>query len=168
MKLPLPLFACIVVALGGCQTAPRSGSDESAYYSSYRAKPASAAVAPAAVVQAPKAVVPSPLTRVVYFEFDKAVLQPQYFEVVKQHAEYMRNDSGRRVTLEGHADQRGGVEYNLALGQRRSHAVQKALTSLGVPDGRIEAISYGEERPASNLKTEEGYRLNRRVEFSYR
>lgn len=168
MKLPLPLFACVAIVLGGCQSAPRSGADESAYYSVYRAK-APAAVAPAAVVtQSPKAAMSAPTSRVVYFEFDKSVVRPQYFDVVKQHAEYMRSGGSQRVTLEGHADERGGVEYNLALGQRRSQAVQRALTSMGVPEGRIESISYGEERPASNLKNEEGYRLNRRVEFNYR
>ena len=73
-----------------------------------------------------------------------------------------------RARLEGHTDSRGGREYNLALGQRRAEAVQRALTQLGVPAERLEAISWGMEKPASLANTEEGYQLNRRAEFSYR
>ncbi|MCY1539182.1 Outer membrane protein P6 [compost metagenome] len=70
--------------------------------------------------------------------------------------------------IEGHTDLRGGREYNLALGQRRAEAVQRMLTQMGVPGERIEAVSWGIEKPASLATTEEGHQLNRRAEFSYR
>jgi len=87
---------------------------------------------------------------------------------VEAHASYLRNRPQSKVVIEGHTDQRGGREYNLALGQRRADSVQRALTQLGVPAERIEAISWGLEKPASLETTEEGYQLNRRAEFSYR
>src|SRR5690606_37713792 len=111
---------------------------------------------------------PVGVPRIVYFDFDKYNIRPQDRSVVEAHASYMRNRPTSRVVIEGHTDSRGGREYNLALGQRRSEAVQRALTQLGVPAERIEAISWGIEKPASLDNTEEGYQLNRRAEFSYR
>jgi peptidoglycan-associated lipoprotein len=72
------------------------------------------------------------------------------------------------VSIEGHTDERGGREYNLALGQKRAEAVRKALTLLGVPDGQLEAVSYGKEKPAVVGSTEAAMEKNRRAEISYR
>jgi peptidoglycan-associated lipoprotein len=92
---------------------------------------------------------PAGVSKIVYFDFDKYNIRPQDREIVEAHASYMRNRTSSRVVIEGNTDQRGGREYNLALGQRRADSVQRALTQLGVPAERIEAISWGTEKPAS-------------------
>lgn len=158
-----------IVALGaalvGC-AAPKSGRDDATYYYSNKATTAVAKVEPAP--PAPVQNGPAGVPKIVYFDFDKYNIRPQDRQIVEAHASYMRNRSASRVVIEGNTDQRGGREYNLALGQRRAESVQRALTQLGVPAERIEAISWGTEKPASLATTEEGYQLNRRAEFSYR
>ncbi|MBN8752555.1 MULTISPECIES: peptidoglycan-associated lipoprotein Pal [Variovorax] len=158
-----------IVALGatlvGC-AAPKTGRDDATYYYSNKAASAVPKVEPApppAVQNGPEGV-----SKIVYFDFDKYNIKSEYVKIVEAHASYMRNRTSSRVVIEGNTDQRGGREYNLALGQRRADAVQRALTQLGVPAERIEAISWGTEKPASLATTEEGYQLNRRAEFSYR
>ncbi|MGJ7614890.1 MULTISPECIES: peptidoglycan-associated lipoprotein Pal [unclassified Variovorax] len=161
--------ALAIVALGaalvGC-VAPKSGRDDATYYYSNKAKSAVAKVEPAPPPPAQNG--PAGVSKIVYFDFDKYNIRPQDRQIVEAHASYMRNRSASRVVIEGNTDQRGGREYNLALGQRRAESVQRALTQLGVPAERVEAISWGTEKPASLATTEEGYQLNRRAEFSYR
>ena len=158
-----------IVALGailvGC-AAPKTGRDDATYYYSNKATSAVPRVEPAAPPPAQNG--PAGVSKIVYFDFDKYNIKPEYMKIVEAHASYMRNRTSSRVVIEGNTDQRGGREYNLALGQRRADAVQRALTQLGVPAERIEAISWGTEKPASLATTEEGYQLNRRAEFSYR
>ena len=88
--------------------------------------------------------------------------------MIEAHAKFIRSDKNRKVSIEGHTDERGGREYNLALGQKRAEAVRKALTLLGVPDGQLEAVSYGKEKPAVVGSTEAVMEKNRRAEISYR
>ena len=158
-----------IVALGavlvGC-AAPKTGRDDATYYYSNKAATAVPKVEPAPPPPVQNG--PAGVPKIVYFDFDKYNIRPADRNVVEAHASFMRNRPQSRVVIEGHTDQRGGREYNLALGQRRADAVQRALTQLGVPAERIEAISWGLEKPASNETTEEGYQLNRRAEFSYR
>ena len=162
------LVALVAAAavLAGC-TMPKSGSDDATYY--YSNKGASA-VAPVRPMPTPvvNQAGPQGVARIVYFDFDKYVVKPEYRGVVEAHANFLKSRRGAKVTLEGHTDERGGREYNLALGQRRAEAVRNALTVLGVPDSQIDPISWGVEKPASLEKTEQGYQLNRRVEFTYR
>ena len=161
------LVALVAAAvLAGCSM-PKSGSDDATYY--YSNKGASA-VAPVRPMPTPVVNQPGPqgVARIVYFDFDKYVVKPEYRSVVEAHANFLKSRRGAKVTLEGHTDERGGREYNLALGQRRAEAVRNALTVLGVPDNQIDPISWGVEKPASLDKTEQGYQLNRRVEFTYR
>ena len=108
------------------------------------------------------------LRQPVYFDYDSFVVQPQYAATVETHAAYLKADAKRRVSLEGHTDERGGREYNLALGQKRAEAVRRALSLLGVSDAQVEAVSFGEEKPAMTGQDEGAYAKNRRVEFSYR
>jgi peptidoglycan-associated lipoprotein len=111
----------------------------------------------------------APLERVIYFDFDSFVITTsQYRGVIAENAAYLKADRTRQVTLEGHTDSRGSREYNLALGQKRAETVQNALQILGVSPNQIEAISYGEERPADTEQNELAWSLNRRVIFSYR
>ena len=106
--------------------------------------------------------------RVVYFDFDSFAIRPEFQTVIESHAKYIRADKSRRVVIEGHTDERGGREYNLALGQKRSEAVRKALSLLGVPEGQLEAVSFGKEKPAMQGTTEAAMQKNRRAEISYR
>ena len=107
------------------------------------------------------------MSQVVYFDFDSFVVRTDDRQVVEAHARFLQANKNRRVTLEGNTDDRGGREYNLALGQKRSEAVRRSLNLLGVGDGQIEAISYGEEKPAAGGASEDAYSKNRRVEFKY-
>jgi peptidoglycan-associated lipoprotein len=113
-------------------------------------------------------VVAAPDTRVIYFDFDSYTVRPEFQSVLEAHARFMKADNTKKVNLEGHADERGGREYNLALGQRRSEAVLRALTLLGASDAQLDAVSFGEEKPAVNGSTEDAYSKNRRVEITYK
>jgi peptidoglycan-associated lipoprotein len=95
------------------------------------------------------------------------VVKPEFQSVLEAHARFLRGN-GRNVVIEGHTDERGGREYNLALGQRRSEAVRRALGLLGVPDNRIEAVSFGKEKPAAQGNDEDAFARNRRAEIAYR
>jgi peptidoglycan-associated lipoprotein len=158
-----------VVALGAslaaCGTGPKSGREDATYYYSNKAAPV-ARVEPAPA--APPMQNSPAVSKIVYFDFDKYEVKPQYRSIVEAHAGFLRNQPSSKVVIEGHTDLRGGREYNLALAQRRAESVQRALTQLGVPGERIEAVSWGIEKPASLETTEEGHQLNRRAEFSYR
>lgn len=101
-----------------------------------------------------------------YFEFDSAVLKPEARAALIAHAENIRNTSAS-VRLEGHADERGSREYNMALGERRANAVRDFLVLQGVSPGAIETVSYGEERPAQTGSSEYAWSQNRRVELQY-
>ena len=105
--------------------------------------------------------------RVVYFDFDKSDIKPEFRDILNAHAEYLANHADVSVTLEGHCDERGTREYNIALGERRANAVQRMLTLQGVAASQINTISYGEERPAALGHDEDAWALNRRVEFIY-
>ncbi len=107
-------------------------------------------------------------TRVVYFDYDSFVIRTEFQSVIDAHAKYIRADKSRKVVIEGHTDERGGREYNLALGQKRAEAVRKALSLLGVPEAQLEAVSFGKEKPAVAGGTEAAMEKNRRAEISYR
>lgn len=102
--------------------------------------------------------------KAVHFDFDEATLTPQAQEQLKRNAEWLRENSNTRVTVEGHCDERGTNEYNLGLGERRARSVQNYLRALGVEASRMESISYGEERPAELGSNEAAWAKNRRVE----
>ena len=119
-------------------------------------------VAPTGEVQ------PDQLARVVYFDYDSFVVKPEFTAMLEANARYLKADAQRRVSLEGHTDERGGREYNLALGQKRAEAVRRALSLLGVSEQQAEPVSFGEETPAANGFTEADFAKNRRVEFTYR
>lgn len=107
-------------------------------------------------------------TRVVYFDYDSAAIRAEFQSVVEAHARFLKADKSKKVALEGHTDERGGREYNLALGQRRAEAVRRALVLLGVAENQLEAVSFGKEKPAVQGSTESAMEKNRRVEISYR
>ncbi len=103
----------------------------------------------------------------VYFEFDSSAIDAESRAIIEQHAAYLSANPGTKIRLEGHADERGTREYNLALGERRGDAVERMLRILGINADRLTTISYGEERPVAMGHEETSWRLNRRVEFAY-
>lgn len=106
--------------------------------------------------------------KTVYFDYDSFAIRSEFQATLEAHAKYLKADKTRKVNIEGHTDERGGREYNLALGQKRAEAVRKALLLQGVADVQMEAISYGKEKPAALGNTEAALEKNRRAEFSYR
>jgi peptidoglycan-associated lipoprotein len=102
---------------------------------------------------------------VVYFDFDSSEIRAEFAGVISTQARRLTADPGQRVRLEGHTDERGSREYNIALGERRAQAVRRALMLQGVADAQVVTVSYGEERPAAEGADEGAYSKNRRVEF---
>ena len=111
---------------------------------------------------------PVGVARIIYFDFDSYTVKPEFQSLLEAHARYLKASPSRKVMLEGHTDDRGGREYNLALGQKRAEAVRRALALLGVPDTQMEAVSFGKEKPAVQGNNESAFAQNRRVELSYR
>lgn len=105
--------------------------------------------------------------RVIYFEFNSSVVKSEYQDVLAAHAENIAGHSDISVVLEGHADERGTREYNIALGERRAKAIQQLLTLQGVAHKQLQVISFGEERPVAPGHDESAWTLNRRVELLY-
>jgi peptidoglycan-associated lipoprotein len=111
---------------------------------------------------------PLGVARVVYFDYDSYVIKPEFQSLIEAHSRFIKATPNRKVMIEGHTDERGGREYNLALGQKRAEAVRRSLGLLGVPDSQVEAVSFGKEKPAAQGGTEAVHAQNRRAELSYR
>jgi len=110
----------------------------------------------------------SPLSkRVIYFAFDSSEVTPESRDLIAAHAGYLAQNPEVSVVLEGHADESGSREYNLALGERRAKAVERLMTLQGVSARQLQVISFGEERPVAFAHDESAWRLNRRVELLY-
>jgi peptidoglycan-associated lipoprotein len=107
------------------------------------------------------------LGMIIYFDYDRAEIKPEYVSVVAAHARFLNGNASRKVRLEGHADERGSREYNIGLGERRAQAVRRALLLQGVTEAQITTVSYGEERPAAAGNDETAYGRNRRVQIGY-
>ncbi len=105
--------------------------------------------------------------RVIYFDFDKSTVRPEYRGIVSAHAAYAASNPSSRITLEGHADERGTREYNLGLGERRGNAVSGLMSAQGARGSQATVVSYGEERPTCRVSEEDCWSMNRRVEIVY-
>ena len=110
----------------------------------------------------------SNLPRVVYFDYDSYVVKDEFKPVIEVNAKALSTDRKRKVAVEGHTDERGSSEYNLALGQRRAESVVKSLTLLGADTNQLEPVSFGKERPAVQGSDESAYAKNRRAELATR
>ncbi len=111
---------------------------------------------------------PADMARIVYFDYDSFEVRQEFTGALEANAAFLKANPSRRVALEGHTDERGGREYNLALGQKRAEAVRRAMQLLGVSESQMEAVSFGEEKPAVYGFDESAFAQNRRVEITYR
>jgi peptidoglycan-associated lipoprotein len=138
--------------------------------------PPSPAPAPVAKVEAPAPQPVDPLNdptgalakRSVYFDFDKSLIRSEYQPLIETHGRYLVEHGSRQIRIEGNCDERGGREYNLALGQRRADAVRERMELVGVPAARIETISLGKEKPKATGHDEAAWVENRRADIVYR
>jgi len=105
--------------------------------------------------------------RSVYFDYDSFVVREDGKPVVANHSGYLTKNTNRKVLIQGNTDERGGTEYNLALGQKRAEAVRRAMAALGVSDNQMEAVSLGEEKPKAMGSNEEAWAQNRRADIVY-
>jgi peptidoglycan-associated lipoprotein len=105
--------------------------------------------------------------RSIYFEYDSFSVKDEYKPVIQAHAKFLVENAGAKAYLQGHTDERGSREYNLALGQKRADAVRRIMTVLGVKDNQIESVSYGEEKPKNPGNDESAWAQNRRADIVY-
>ena len=177
------LAVAIALALAGCTTVPEEDraapSVESRDIPSGAAPSAQASAAPRAGVPGAMTRTPSPSPttgkaagglpgqRAVYFDYDQFDVKPEYRPLIEAHARYLREHGEAKTLIQGHADERGSREYNVALGQRRAESVKKMLTLLGASEKQIEAVSLGEEKPACAQSSETCWSQNRRGQFLY-
>jgi len=170
------IFTALAAALviGGCATSGSDSASKTGTTDTQSSTTSSAAPAPA---PAPSSQLSgrssgsrtgSPTARSVYYEFDKADLSAEDRRLVEANARYLRQHPETKVRIEGNADERGSAEYNLALGQRRAEGVAKALRAGGVTEDRLEAVSYGKEKPKADGHDEKSWAENRRSDINYR
>lgn len=157
--IPILLAALVAFAVG-CSTTPEPVEEpmDSEFRDASPTPPPSSSVRDTTVQNRSISIAP------VYFDLDKSVIKPEYESILQSAAGVLR-DTGASVTIEGHTDERGSEEYNLALGERRANSVRRYLLDLGVSSGQLTTVSYGEARPAVNGTGETVWQLNRRVEF---
>ena len=105
--------------------------------------------------------------RTIFFEYDSSQVKQEYIQVISAHAQYLVAHPGRRMVLEGHADERGSREYNIALGEQRGNAIARMMAGQGVSRSQLEVVSYGEEKPTVDGHSSEVWQQNRRVELVY-
>jgi peptidoglycan-associated lipoprotein len=179
------LLGATLVLLAACDTAPKlneagagapvesrnplgsagPASPTTASNASPGATPQSAVTTVDLARSAAAAAATLPTQRVVYFDFDSFAIKDDYKGLIDSYARALQANKSRKLSVEGHTDERGGREYNLALGQKRAAAVVHALTLLGASDAQLEAVSFGEERPAAQGNDEAAWAKNRRAEL---
>jgi len=171
------LAASVAVVLSGCGSAvkldnapveDRSVTSTAPIADTSKNNVAKTTVAPVETAKPSQDSALNASSRIVYFDYDSYVIKPEFQAVIETHARFIKADKTKKVAIEGHTDERGGREYNLALGQKRSEVVRRALTLLGVADSQLEAVSFGKEKPAVSGNTEAAWEKNRRAEISYR
>lgn len=171
----LILFAAVVLAACGstvplsdvpvtdATSKPVSGADGGANGSGVKGN----GVAPVDLGAGSTSVISPSEPRVVYFDYDSYVIKPEFQSVIAAHARFVKAQPGRKLAIEGHTDETGGREYNLALGQKRADAVRDALAILGVSQTQMESVSFGKEKPAVAGNDEAAFSKNRRAEIRY-
>jgi len=170
MKKLMLTMACVLLA--ACSTTVKKAEETTQMRPAEVAKSVPATASPVAQGESEAAkqarLIQELAKKSVYFDYDEFIIKPQFQDAVQQHAGLIKKSANDKVMLEGNADERGSTEYNLALGQKRAEAVRKSLVILGVPDSRLEAISYGEEKPRKTCHEEICWQENRRVDFVHK
>ena len=105
--------------------------------------------------------------RSIYFDYDSYAVKDEYRSTIDANGKFLNANKGRKVIIQGNTDERGGSEYNLALGQKRAEAVRRQLALVGVPEAQMEAVSLGKEKPRATTHDEAGWAENRRADFVY-
>lgn len=164
------LAVTLLISLGGCGCFYQQVKGETPAPPAPEAKvtpPEEKPVVP--VVEAPKPPPEAPAPVIVFkdihFDFDKYNIRSGDAEILKENAEWFKNNPGKRVRIEGHCDERGSVEYNLVLGQKRADSAKAFLVNLGIDPNLLETVSYGKERPIDPGHNEEAWAKNRRAHF---
>lgn len=155
----------LAIGLVGCASSPK---DEAAAQAAVTPKAAMASTPSAAELEARqlKEAAEKLAGKSIYFDYDNFTIKTEYNALLQQQAELLKRYPKLGVSLEGNTDERGSSEYNLSLGQKRAEAVRKALTILGVPEAKVEAVSFGKEKPKADCPEEKCWSQNRRVDFS--
>ncbi|MBU6285519.1 MAG: peptidoglycan-associated lipoprotein Pal [Betaproteobacteria bacterium] len=183
----LALLAAVSLTLGACSSVPldeqkaapidnRAAAGDASPSAQAAPEPAArSAIAPVQATSSATTGLPAALSdpsspvfrKIVYFDFDSFEIREEFRGLIQAHANFLQTNKQLRVALQGHTDERGTREYNLALGQKRAEAVRKALVTLGVADSQLEAVSLGEEKPMNQGTDEAAYAQNRRAELVY-
>lgn len=173
MRKPLIALVFVLAGLAGCSSgvklneAPVEDRSPSSANAAGVGAGQAGGVASVSAERSAAGIGPVGTPHVVYFDYDSFVIRAEAKPIIESHARFLQANKQRKASLEGHTDERGGREYNLALGQKRAEAVQRALVLLGVPEQQVEAVSYGKEKPAEEGANEAAWAKNRRVEFKY-
>jgi peptidoglycan-associated lipoprotein len=174
--LPVLLIVVLSLGLGGCPkkptTVPDAGADTTAPRDGDTSSGSGGQVGvgqdlPGAAGIGAEGAAPAGLENVIYFDFDQSEIRPEYAALITGHAKHLAAAGSTRVRLEGHTDERGSREYNIALAERRAQAVRRALMLQGASEGQLTTVSYGEERPATEGADDAASEKNRRVEIVY-
>ena len=171
-KRPAMIAASAPAPTGGAEVQAAPAAPAAAAPAAPAPAPAAAAPAPAPVTAAPAPARPAPkefaavdALRPIHFDFDRADIRPADRRILDANAAWLKQNGNQLVLIEGHCDERGTNEYNLGLGDRRARATMNYLVGQGVQANRITVVSYGEERPICNEKTESCWAQNRRAAF---
>jgi len=169
MKITFAGFAIAVLAGCASQSTPESSPAPAPAPSANASTPSVRSSSSASISGTPtRTSYAMPAARSVYYEFDKAEIKSEGVKTIEANAQYLRAHPEVKVKVEGNADERGSREYNLALGQRRADAVSKRMAILGIPTDRIEAVSFGKEKPKVTGHDESAWSENRRSDIVYR
>lgn len=168
-QITLTLIAASILLLGACSS-PVKLDDKAPVedHSNHMSKAGTGQVGPSTVstdpLNDPNGVLAK---RSVYFDTDSYIVKGEFQPVVEAHSKYLVKNTARKIIIQGNTDERGGREYNLALGQKRAEAVRKSLSLLGVPESQMEAVSLGKEKPKASGSNEAAWAENRRADIVY-
>lgn len=165
------VIAATLVVLGACSTGTKLDNPAPVTDSTSGGTPAAADSGRVSTVTADSSGLDpearSLMQQSVFFDYDSFAVKDQYRSTIDANGKFLNANRARRVIVQGNTDERGGSEYNLALGQKRAEAVRKQLALVGVPEGQIEAVSLGKEKPRSMGHDEAAWAENRRADFVY-
>lgn len=170
MKKSISISICVLsaVLLAACGTNPRKADDNTAAGGAAKVNPVTIDGVDDGSQLDPNSIAgKAPKERVIFFDFNRSEIKPEYLDIVTQHGRYLAQNPSGRVRLEGHTDERGTREYNIALGEARAKTIVRMLQLQGVSSAQTRAVSYGEELPVDENHNEAAWAKNRRVNIIY-